>query len=96
MAIFSGFPLDSDSETEDSVLHKISSAFTHMFSSDSEESEEEGSSDEMEVKESIKRDPEGSEKLSTGDLRSSDEEEEGPVFTSPLIPGELERYIDTL
>lgn len=82
----SGFPLDSDSETEDSVLHKISSAFNHMFSSDSEESEEEGSSDEMEGKGSVKRDPEGSEKLSTGDLRSSEEEEEGPVFVSPLIP----------
>lgn len=62
-----------------------------MFSSDSEESEEGDSSDEIEGKESIKRDPEGSEKLSTADLESSSEEEEGegaPVFTSPLIPGE--------
>ncbi|XP_063887436.1 intermembrane lipid transfer protein VPS13A-like isoform X2 [Scylla paramamosain] len=83
----SGFPLDSDSETEDSVLHKISSAFTHMFSSDSEESEED-SSDEAEGKESIKKDVEGSEKLSTGDLESSSSgEEDHPVFgTSPMIP----------
>ncbi|KAG0722861.1 Vacuolar protein sorting-associated protein 13C [Chionoecetes opilio] len=83
----SGFPLDSDSETEDSVLHKISNAFTHMFSSDSEGSEEGDSSDEMEGKESIKKDVDGSEKLSTADLESSSsEKEDGPVFTSPLIP----------
>ena len=93
----SGFPLDSDSETEDSVLHKISSAFTHMFSSDSEESEEEDSSDEVEGKESIKKDIDGSEKLSTADLESSSssEEEHDPVFgASPLIPGKS-HCIDT-
>ena len=36
-----GYPLDSDSETEDGLLYKISSAFSHMFSSDSEESDQE-------------------------------------------------------
>ncbi|XP_042202978.1 vacuolar protein sorting-associated protein 13C-like isoform X2 [Homarus americanus] len=83
-----GYPLDSDSETEDGVLHKISSAFTHMFSSDSEGSEAEGSSDEIldegkEPGDDIQED--GSENSTTEGHDS--EEGDGGVFAPPkLIP----------
>ncbi|CAL4158065.1 unnamed protein product, partial [Meganyctiphanes norvegica] len=43
----SGYPMDSDSETEDGVLHKISDSFSHMFSSEDEGSEDELSSDDL-------------------------------------------------
>ncbi|XP_071548119.1 LOW QUALITY PROTEIN: intermembrane lipid transfer protein VPS13A-like [Panulirus ornatus] len=86
----SGYPLDSDSETEDGLLHKISSAFSHMFSSDSEGSEEEGSSEETEgAKENAKEDQrECSEKSST---EGQDSLEESAVFTLPrLIPDNVD------
>lgn len=38
--VFSGYSLESDSETEGNLLYQISSTFSHMFSSGSENSEE--------------------------------------------------------
>ncbi|KAK8726845.1 hypothetical protein OTU49_010090, partial [Cherax quadricarinatus] len=88
----SGYPLDSDSETEDGVLHKISNAFIHMFSSDSEGSEE-GSSDEIledgkETSEEIQ--DEGSER-STSEGHDTPEDGEAAVFSPPkLIPDAID------
>ncbi|KAK7084546.1 hypothetical protein SK128_022287 [Halocaridina rubra] len=80
---FSGFPLDSDSETEDGLLHKISSAFSHMFSSDSEETDEASSSEEGEKgKHKDERDVKRED--SSGDGPTSQEEVDG-VFDPPRI-----------
>nr|XP_045607569.1 vacuolar protein sorting-associated protein 13A-like isoform X2 [Procambarus clarkii] len=89
----SGYPLDSDSETEDGVLHKISSAFIHMFSSDSEGSEEEGSSDDILEERKVTAediDDEGSER-STTEGQDTPEEEDGVVFSTPkLVPDTID------
>lgn len=79
--------MDSDSETEDGLIHKISSAFSHMFSSDSEGSEEEESSDDIleDDKKRTRVQQEGS--LSSAEGQESQEEAEG-VFKPPqLVPG---------
>ncbi|XP_037798990.1 vacuolar protein sorting-associated protein 13A-like isoform X1 [Penaeus monodon] len=83
---FTGYPLDSDSETEDGLIHKISSAFSHMFSSDSEGSEEEESSDDI-LEDDKKRGRDRHERsLSSAEGQDSQEEANG-VFNPPqLVP----------
>lgn len=81
--------MDSDSETEDGLIHKISSAFSHMFSSDSEGSEEEESSDDI-LEDDKKRVRDRHERsLSSAEGQDSQEEADG-VFNPPqLIPGTI-------
>ncbi|XP_068229043.1 intermembrane lipid transfer protein VPS13A-like [Palaemon carinicauda] len=91
-----GYPLDSDSETEDGLLHKISSAFSHMFSSDSEGSEDANSSDE-EAKHRHKeeRRPELKSGESSGDGPESQEEANGGVFGPPrIVPDSVDHDSD--
>ncbi|KAK4321628.1 hypothetical protein Pmani_007575 [Petrolisthes manimaculis] len=86
-----GYPLDSDSETEDSVIHKISSAFTHMFSGESEQesSLEEAEEDEEEVENEEggvngeKKENENDEGKLKEEQVNSGEEEDVAVFASP-------------
>ncbi|XP_076036664.1 intermembrane lipid transfer protein VPS13A-like isoform X3 [Oratosquilla oratoria] len=81
-----GLPMDSDSETEDSLVHKISHAFLHMFSSDIEKSDDDTSAEssgELEEASETEQESQVRRSVSTSsETEDFDKEHETPVFKS--------------